>query len=194
MFLHSQLQRSGRLAEEQGHENSLHETLWWVISNQIKASLCPCTIHPYIPEHWLSIGIDNNLPTNAILHTKFIKPPHLCPPTQCHAHTIIGLASREAANLAIEKGLFIEGKKLLIKKLTPEPRQCMKCQRYGHYANKCPSPIDVCARCAGPHKTTQCTVTEETEFKCSNCPIEIATDHWLADHNCPTFIKEAKKN
>ena len=51
------------------------------------------------------------------------------------------------------------------------PLTCYNCNQYGHYSfnkvtkAKCPNDT-TCAKCAGPHKTNQCT-SEIT--KCSNC-------------------------
>ena len=49
---------------------------------------------------------------------------------------------------------------------------CFHCQRYGHQANKCTSKMNgdhpCCFKCAGQHKSVDCT---ETEKKCINCMI-----------------------
>jgi len=142
---------------------------------------------------WSKVERKNRLPQGAILHAKFIKPTHLRTIGQRHVHAILGLASRESANLAIKKGIFIKGKKINIKKLNPKPRRCMRCQKFGHFANTCPQSSDTCARCSGNNRTNACPVTEEAEFKCVNCPSTIASGHWSADQNCPSFIKEAKR-
>ena len=57
-----------------------------------------------------------------IKEARFIKPVHLCAPGQRTGHVILGLLTWEAANHAIEHGLFIEGKKVLARKLLQEPR------------------------------------------------------------------------
>ena len=52
------------------------------------------------------------------------------------------------------------------------PWQCYNCQKFGHNANICRSKT-VCATCAGPHKTFNCTQADlpldQKTMKCINC-------------------------
>jgi hypothetical protein len=67
-----------------------------------------------------------------------------------------------------------------------DPKRCMKCQGIGvnHMAAACKSIHDVCARCAGMHRTDQCGVGSSAEFKCANCHEK---GHGAADRECPIF-------
>ncbi|KAF2358862.1 Zinc finger CCHC-type [Trinorchestia longiramus] len=47
------------------------------------------------------------------------------------------------------------------------PRRCSRCQRLGHVAVNCNSPIR-CLVCSGPHTKDECTAKPGQE-KCSNC-------------------------
>lgn len=46
--------------------------------------------------------------------------------------------------------------------------QCTRCQQYGHSKNNCMRPYR-CVKCAGPHKTTMCTIDENTPAVCALC-------------------------
>ena len=69
----------------------------------------------------------NNLQPGAILWTKYVKPPHLCPATQTVAYIIIGTNSKNDANKLIKNGIFIEGKHVLARKMLADPKRCLKC-------------------------------------------------------------------
>ena len=77
----------------------------------------------------------NNLPTDTITSTKFIKLPHLRYKEQKVAHSIVGFSSREEANTIIQQGLYIEGKHVIVRKVLMEPCRCLKCQVYGHFVS-----------------------------------------------------------
>jgi hypothetical protein len=55
----------------------------------------------------------SGLGCTTIKEVRFIKPVHLHTPGQRMGHAILRLLTWEAANHAIEHGLFIEGKKVL---------------------------------------------------------------------------------
>lgn len=46
--------------------------------------------------------------------------------------------------------------------------QCTRCQQYGHSKNYCMRPYR-CVKCAGPHKTTLCTIDKNTPAVCTLC-------------------------
>lgn len=46
--------------------------------------------------------------------------------------------------------------------------QCKRCQQYGHSKNNCMRPYR-CVKCAGAHKTTMCTINENTPAVCALC-------------------------
>ena len=52
-----------------------------------------------------------------------------------------------------------------VKPFVSPPLQCYNCQRMGHTAKTCKSQVR-CMLCAGPHKKNECTVSDETEYKC----------------------------
>lgn len=139
-----------------------------------------------------AVELDNDLNTNGLVHTKYIKPPHKRSKTQKSAHLILGFAKREDANDAIAKGwLIIEDKKVAVKKLTAEPRRCYKCQsvKGDHTADKCPEKEPKCARCADEHLTEHCDKPEN--IRCANCK---STDHGAGNRECPAFIQSVNEH
>ena len=71
------------------------------------------------------------------------------------------------AKEVVAKGFVFQGTILLAEPFFPQQRatQCMKCAQFGHVAKHCRGQ-EVCARCAGDHRTDQCK-SEKT--RCSNC-------------------------
>ena len=41
--------------------------------------------------------------------------------------------------------------------VSPHTGVCYKCKDYGHLASECNSEVDICGKCAGPHRTDECT-------------------------------------
>ena len=136
---------------------------------------------------------DNTLGLDTIAYSKFIKPPHRRTDNQTVAHVIFGFTDRDDANTAITSGLFIEGKHTNVRKLLTEPKRCLKCQKYGHYANDCKATADTCARCGEQHRTAQCPVTDMAAFRCTNCTDAEAIGHGAADRECPVFVAQRRK-
>ena len=128
----------------------------------------------------------SGLPRGAIYEARWIKPTHLRGPGQKVAFIIMGFSSRETANHAMNYGVVLEGKHCRTRKLLPEPKRCVKCQGYGHFARECTSTRDVCARCAGEHRTTDqdCPVGKGQTTKCANCN---TTGHGAADRSCDEY-------
>lgn len=157
------------------------------------AEFVPVTFDPTIEVARENAERSSGLQRGAMVHVKWIKDPRKRKPTQKVAHTIVGFATREAANQAIGQGLYIEGKHISVRKLLPEPKRCLKCQTMGtnHVAANCKSIHDVCANCAGHHRTEQCGLTDHRKFKCSNCQGE--EGHGAADRLCPYFRAQLTK-
>ena len=87
---------------------------------------------------WRAIKQVNGLESNMIKGMHWIKPTHLRTPGKRTVITIFKMATWEDENLIIERGLFIEGKKVWGRKQIQEPRRCLKCQCFGeHKAIEC---------------------------------------------------------
>jgi hypothetical protein len=96
----------------------------------------------------------SGLDAAVIFEARWIKPTHLRAPGQRTALAIFVFATCEAANRAIEFGLFIRGKKVYARKQLQQPRRCLKCQCFGGY--KGGSAYGICGRCPGQHRMSDC--------------------------------------
>jgi len=106
---------------------------------------------------------------------------------------MLGFNNQETANTTIQMGMFIEGKHINVRKTLMEPRRCLKCQKFSHYANDCKAETDTCARCSNHHQTTQCIIMDPTLFCCTNCTDTNAKGHGAANQNCLAFNMEREK-
>ncbi|KAF2345485.1 Zinc finger CCHC-type [Trinorchestia longiramus] len=65
------------------------------------------------------------------------------------------------------------------------PRRCYRCQRLGHVAVNCNSPLS-CLVCSGPHTKDECTA-EPGQEKCANCH----QTHIASSKECPAIRNAA---
>lgn len=63
-----------------------------------------------------------------------------------------------------------------------KPRQCPKCNRFGHLASTC-SKTQRCSRCGGEHVVSEC---EAKQPRCINCK----RGHDATSRNCPAYKAE----
>jgi len=94
---------------------------------------------------------------------------------------ILSFKNPHDADKAIKLGLSLNARALTTHKLTSQPIQCFKCQKYGHLSKVCRAKSPACGLCTGPHDTNSCQSTHargkpcntptcsHVEPKCSNC-------------------------
>ncbi|KAG1787597.1 uncharacterized protein HD556DRAFT_1217537, partial [Suillus plorans] len=102
------------------------------------------------------------------------------------AHAILTFNTKESANQAIRFGLSVAGKKVYARKLITEPSRCLKCHSFdgSHMAKDCPQEEDTCGTCGGSHRTSTCTIKDQSNFYCVNCNVQ---GHATWSRDCPTF-------
>ncbi|KAI9062357.1 hypothetical protein FKP32DRAFT_1574020 [Trametes sanguinea] len=133
----------------------------------------------------------HELGSGAIVRADWIKPVSRRRPGQATAHLMLVVAGVEHANRAL-RGMSISGRKVVVRRDVVEPKRCARCQSYdGHFARDCKAPGDVCATCAGPHPTAECTVTDSCRYRCANCQVD---GHAAWDHNCPTLRAKVRSS
>ena len=71
-------------------------------------------------------------------------------------------------------------------------KRCNNCQKFHHYQDKCRASKPACAKCAGEHKTIDCTFCNETNFvpTCINCKNEKTSfihTHEASSLECPSY-------
>jgi hypothetical protein len=138
----------------------------------------PLTFDPGNPAHLREIEEANGLTLKTIKKARWIKPEYRRAPGQSCAHAIFTFSSVVDANRVLKEGIYICNARTFPKKLKFEPKQCMKCRKWGHYAADCRAEKDACGTCGGQHKTKDCK-TEGKRY-CVSCRSDTHTS-W--DHN-----------
>ncbi len=139
---------------------------------------------------------ENGWSGGVIADAKWMRPVALRKPGQKVALLRLTCQSTKTANLLIEQGIVIQGRKLKARVLEVEPKRCLKCQHYGknHLANACPDEKDTCGTCAGEHRTTNCGEKDPNNHKCVNCRDKgNRDDHPSWDRLCPTYLEYKKR-
>ena len=142
---------------------------------------------------YMKLEDSNNLPTDTITSTKFIKPLHLRYKEQKVTHLIVSFSSHKEANTIIQQGLYIEGKHVIVRKVLTEPHRCLKCQVYRHFISECKAQNNKCARCAEQHCTASCPFATNSPLHCANCKPGTGSGHSTTDRGCPSFLEEQAK-
>ena len=139
-------------------------------------------------EYLREIEEQNNIHPRRIRKAKWIKPIYRRAPGQQFAHLALMVSTPEDANIIIRDGLYICGMKTYPKKLKVEPKQCMKCRKWGHFANKCLAEKDSCGNCGEDHMTKDCP-DKERQY-CVSCKND---SHVSWDRDCPEFKRQVDR-
>ena len=144
----------------------------------------PLTLDPENDNHLREIEEANGLDESSIVRVRWIKPAYRRRAEQKVAHATFILRDARTANTCIKDGLKICGMKVYPARLKQEPTQCMKCRKWGHFANICSAEKDCCGTCGGNHRTNTCT--ESSKRYCVSCKTDT---HASWDRRCPEFAK-----
>ena len=144
----------------------------------------PITFDPNNAAHLREAEEVNRLPNGTIKKARWIKPEYRRMPGQACTHAIFTITSVAAANILLKDGIYIDNARTFPKKLKFEPKQCMKCRKWGHFAANCRAETDTCGTCGGQHRTSECTADKKY---CVSCRTD-AHSSW--DRNCPEFIRK----
>ncbi|KAJ6450596.1 hypothetical protein C8R45DRAFT_1113940 [Mycena sanguinolenta] len=151
------------------------------------AEMVPVDLRIEVAGTWRMIESDSGLEDGAIAGGQWVKAPLRRSLGQRVAHLKVDFTTSEAANHAIDHGIYWQGRNIRVRKSDDEPSRCVKCQGLdGHFAAACKSTVDICGRCAEHHRTTDCTAEAR---KCANCGVD---GHGAVDRNCPFFQKAAR--
>ena len=145
----------------------------------------PITFDPNNPAHLRETEEVNRLPTGTIKKARWIKPEYRRAPGQSCAHAIFTITSVSVANILLKDGIYINNARTFPKKLKYEPKQCMKCRKWGHFAASCRAETDTCGTCGGQHRTSECTNVNKKY--CVSCKSD---EHTSWDRNCPEFHRK----
>ena len=142
----------------------------------------PITFDPANDTHLREIEEVNEYPVGAIEKARWIKPEYRRTAGQKAAHAIFIFKDVTIANQCIRDGLYVCGLRIRPSRLKHEPLQCMKCRKWGHFANACLASVDTCGTCGEEHRTSECTNKGKTY--CVSCKSD---EHASWDRDCPEF-------
>ena len=112
---------------------------------EVVVNWIPVSFEVELQKSWRAVEQASGLTNAAIGSIVWIKPIHLQSEGQRTAIAVFKMVSREDVNHLIEKGLYVEGKKVWGRKQVQELRRCLKCQCFvEHKAAKCHSIHEVC--------------------------------------------------
>jgi len=153
----------------------------------IVAPRVPLTFEPGNTTHLREIEEANGLTQNVLRKARWIKPVERRRSGQTHAYAILSFSSADTANKLIRDGLGICGSLIRPAKQKQEPVQCMKCRRWGHFADKCLETGDTCGTCGESHRTSTCA--NRGKLYCVSCG---DNTHASWDRSCPDFIRRCE--
>jgi len=82
------------------------------------------------------------------------------------------LKDRASLEKAVKEGIKLNNQSCKVDEWVNKPkfRYCFKCQAFGHVAHRCRSRKPRCGKCSTiGHETKDCTVLDETKYKCAHC-------------------------
>ena len=145
----------------------------------------PISFDPLKQEHLREVETINKLAPNSISKARWIKPLYRRHAKQTVAYATLSLNSANEADRLIRDGMYICSNRTYPKRLKCEPKQCMKCRKWGHFAAECQAKTDTCGTCGENHVTKDCA--DKGKRYCVACK---ATDHTSWDRSCPEFQRK----
>ena len=95
----------------------------------------------------------NSMKDGILLKARWIKLTYRRLLGQQYVHLALMVSSPGKANVIIWDGIYICGTKAYPRKLKTEPKQCMKCRKWGHFTAECLEEKDACGNCGEDHHT-----------------------------------------
>ena len=155
---------------------------------QILVPRVPVTFETENEESLRELEEQNGMKDGILRKARWIKPTYRRALGQRYAHLALSVNSPGEANVIIRDGLYICGTKAYPRKLKIEPKQCMKCRKWGHFAAECLEDKDVCGNCGEDHQTKDCL--DKDRRYCVSCK-DITHASW--DRGCPEFKRRVEK-
>lgn len=122
----------------------------------------------------------------AIVDMRWLVPKERLPPGRKTGSWVVILDNQQAADNLIDQSVRIQSLLLPARRYFTGPRQCRRCQHWGHLSYSCRAP-QTCAHCAGTHDGQECPNRESKH--CINCD----GNHDSTSPKCPTRQAEARR-
>lgn len=103
----------------------------------------------------------------SVVEARWLVPKERLPSGRKCGSWVVFLDSKQAADNLIDQGVRVQSLLLNACRYFSGPRQCRKCQRWGHLSYSCREATQICAHCGGPHHGRECP-SPETK-RCVNC-------------------------
>ena len=155
---------------------------------QLLVPRVPVIFDPDSDESLRELEEQNSLKEGELRKARWIKPTYRRAIGQRAAHMALSVSTPEAANVLIRDGVYICGTVAHPRKLKTEPKQCMKCRKWGHFAAECLEAKDACGNCAEDHHTKNCP--DKNRRYCVSCQNDT---HASWDRNCPEFKRRVER-
>ena len=155
---------------------------------QILVPRVPVTFEADREDSLRELEEQNSMKDGILLKARWIKPTYRRSLGQRYAHLALTVSSPGEANIIIRDGIYICGTKAYPRKLKTEPKQCMKCRKWGHFAAECLEEKDACGNCGEDHHTKDCP--DKNRRYCVSCK---NGTHASWDRNCPEFKRRVEK-
>ena len=155
---------------------------------QILVPRVPVTFETEKEDSLRKLEEQNSMKDGILRKARWIKPTYRRALGQRYAHLALSVSSLGEANIIIRDGIYICGTKVYPRKLKIEPKQCMKCRKWGHFAAECLEEKDVCGNCGEDHQTKDCL--DKNRRYCVSCK---DTAHASWDRGCPEFKWRVEK-
>lgn len=155
---------------------------------QILVPRVPVTFDPDHEESLRELEEQNGMKDGILRKARWIKTTYRRALGQRFAHLALSVSTPGEANVIIKDGIYICGTKTYPKKLKTEPKQCMKCRKWGHFAAECLEEKDACGNCGEDHHTKECP--DKDRRYCVSCKND---SHASWDRGCPEFLRRVEK-
>lgn len=97
---------------------------------------------------------------------------------------VVFLDNQQAADNMIDQGVRVQALLLNARRYFSGPRQCRRCQKWGHLSYSCKAREQTCSHCGGGHEGSDCPHPEKKQ--CANCE----GNHDSYDSRCSTRYTE----
>ena len=155
---------------------------------QILVPRVPVTFEPEGEDSLRELEEQNGMKDGILCKSRWIKPTYRRALGQRYAHLALSVSSAGEANVIIRDGIYICVIKAYPRKLKTEPKQCMKCRKWGHFAADCLEEKDACGNCREDHHTKECPDKERRY--CVSCK---NNSHASWDRSCLEFLRCIEK-